>query len=199
MFSVRRVSRQTSADWQTGTPVHHERARHTDDVSKRVSSHSFARASSSHPASGESWGARELARDRIGASPLFRDGTGERPSRWWLAYWCKRLCKLGKVPEITPQGFRGTHGSIARRGGATGRIVQEQFGHASLAMTEGGAYVQRSAIEAADVRAVELRLLKGGRGAPAGKTQQKTRAPTSCWCPLNTNRGILNVPRLLAY
>ena len=120
---------------------------------------------------------RELARDRIGASPLFRDRTGERPSRWWLAYWCKRLCKLGKVPEITPQGFRGTHGSIARRGGATGRIVQEQLGHASLAMTEGGAYVQRSAIEAADVRAVERRLLEGGRGAPAGKPREKLEQP----------------------
>lgn len=42
-------------------------------------------------------------------------------------------------------------------------IGRGQLGHASLAMTEGGAYVQREAAQAGDVCAVELRLLKGGR------------------------------------
>lgn len=105
----------------------------------------------------------ELAAKRTGAVPLFRARDGGRPTRWWLAYWCERLCSLAKVPEITPQGFRGTHGSIARRGGASGRIVQEQLGHATIGMTEGGSYIRREAIQAADSHAVEMRLVRGGR------------------------------------
>lgn len=111
---------------------------------------------------------RELAKERIGAAPLFVARHGDRPTRWWVAYWCRRLCSLAKVPTICPQGFRGTHGSLAKRGGATSHLVQEQLGHASIAMTEGGAYVQRSATQAAEVHAVELRIIHGGK--IAGKT-----------------------------
>jgi integrase len=95
--------------------------------------------------------------------PLLRDRDGARPTRHWTLYWCKQMCSLAGVPVITAQGFRGTHRSIAHRGGASGRIVQEQLGHASLAMAEGGAYVQREAVQAGDAHTVELRLLRGGR------------------------------------
>lgn len=101
-----------------------------------------------------------LALDRIGAAPLFLDRHGERPTRTWMNYWCKRLCALAKVPEITPQGFRGTSGSLARRGGATGENVAAQLGHASVSMTEGGAYVKREAIQDANAHAVALRLVR---------------------------------------
>lgn len=117
-----------------------------------------------------------LAKDRIGAAPLLLDEDGERPTRFWMGYWCRRYCKLAGVPDITPQGFRGTHGSIARRGGATGHIVQEQLGHASVAMTEGGAYVQRSAIDAATSRAVELKLFAGGKKPGKTEPARKRRA-----------------------
>jgi integrase/recombinase XerC len=104
-----------------------------------------------------------LAKDRIGGAPLFVDRYGERPTRHWMGYWCRRLCKLAGVPDITPHGMRGSHGSFARRGGATGEIVADQLGHGSVTMTEGGSYVRREAAQAADARAVELRLVKGGR------------------------------------
>jgi integrase len=103
-----------------------------------------------------------LARDRIGAAPLFRDRHGERPSRFWLAYHCRKLCRRAMVPDVTPHGLRGTHGSLARRGGATGELVAAQLGHASTAITEG-TYVLPEAAQAADARAVALRVVKGGR------------------------------------
>lgn len=106
---------------------------------------------------------RELAGRRKPDEPLFRTRDGGRPTRWWLAYWCDRLCTLAKVPSITPQGFRGTHGSFARRGGASAQIVQDQLGHASVTQTEGGSYVRREAQQAADSNAVAMRLVRGGK------------------------------------
>jgi integrase len=102
----------------------------------------------------------ELARDRIGAAPLFRDRKGNRPARWWLGYHCRRICKLAGVPDVTPQGLRGTHGSIARRGGATGELVAAQLGHASVTMQEGH-YVTAEAAATGTSRAVAGKLIVG--------------------------------------
>jgi len=75
---------------------------------------------------------------------------------------------------IFPQGDKQERLGRDRAAGATGRIVYEQIWDASLAMTEGGAYVQRAAIEAADGRAVERRLMGAG-AVIAGKTGEKMR------------------------
>lgn len=109
----------------------------------------------------------ELARDKIGAAPLFvsergRSGKGARVTRSWLYYHCKRLCRLAGVPVIGPHGMRRSHGSIARRGGATGELVAGQLGHGSVAVQERS-YVAPGSGEAAAAREVELRLVKGGR------------------------------------
>lgn len=105
-----------------------------------------------------------LAKDRIGASPLFvkaRNRGSEKATRHWLLHHCKRYCKLAGVPVITTHGLRGTHGSTAKRGGATGEIVAAQLGHASPAITHA-AYVRPEATQAAQSAAV-LSVLQGGR------------------------------------
>lgn len=104
---------------------------------------------------------RELAKDRPGDAPLFLDRHGKRPTRWWLAYHCRALCGRAKVPTISPHGLRGTHSSLASRGGATGELVAAQLGHASPAITRR-VYVRPEASQAASAEAVELRLLQGG-------------------------------------
>lgn len=103
-----------------------------------------------------------LASDRIAAAPLFWNASGSRPTRHWVRDQCQRFCRLAGVPEITAHGLRGTHGSIARRGGATAELVAAQLGHASVGVTNA-AYITRRAASAADSGAVVAAL-----GNPAG-------------------------------
>ena len=104
-----------------------------------------------------------LAKDKIGAAPLFsksRKRGAEKPTRHWLLHHVKRYCRLAGIPVITTHGVRGTHGSIAKRGGATGELVAAQLGHASPAITHA-AYVRPEATQAAQTASV-LRVLQGG-------------------------------------
>ncbi len=94
-----------------------------------------------------------LAKDRIAAAPLFWDDDGARPTRHWVLYHCRRLCELAGVPRTTAHGLRGTHGSLARRGGATAELVAAQLGHSSTGVTER-AYITRRASQAADTGVV---------------------------------------------
>jgi integrase len=97
----------------------------------------------------------ELARDKIGAAPLFTDREGKAPTRHWLNHHCKRICKAAGVPVIPPHGLRGTHSSIAKRGGATGAIVSAQLGHAiAIPEVTDRAYVRKEANQAASTGAV---------------------------------------------
>ena len=98
-----------------------------------------------------------LAKDRIAAAPLFWTTNGARPSRHWVRDQCIRFCRLAGVPEITAHGMRGTHSSLARRGGATAELVAAQLGHASVGVTNA-AYITRQASSAADVGAVVAAL-----------------------------------------
>ncbi len=102
-----------------------------------------------------------LAKDRIGAAPLFRRRDGSKATRHWILYHCKRLCAVAGVPVITVHGLRGTHGSLARRGGATGELVAAQLGHASVGITNR-AYIQAGASQAADADVV-LGVIRGGK------------------------------------
>jgi integrase len=102
-----------------------------------------------------------LARDRIGAVPLFRMLDGTRATRHWLGHHVARLTKELAGRKVTPHGLRGTHASLARSAGATGEIVAAQLGHASVGM-QVGTYARTEAI-AAGQGAVTMRVLKGGR------------------------------------
>jgi len=106
-----------------------------------------------------------LAKDRIAAAPLFWDRRGKRPSRHWVLNHCRRLCKLAGVPVVSAHGLRGTHGSLARRGGATAELVAAQLGHAHVGVTNA-AYITRQAAQAADSGAVVSALGElGGNSA----------------------------------
>jgi integrase len=102
-----------------------------------------------------------LSRDRIAGAPLFRDQDGERPTRHWVLHHCRRLCKLAGVPEVSAHGLRGTHGSLARRGGATAELVAAQLGHAGTYVTTT-AYITRHAALSADCAAVAATLREPG-------------------------------------
>jgi len=106
-----------------------------------------------------------LAKDRIAAAPLFWDSRGKRPSRHWVLNHCQRLCRLAGVPVVSAHGLRGTHGSLARRGGATAELVAAQLGHAHVGVTNA-AYITRQAAQAADAGAVVAALGElAGNGA----------------------------------
>ncbi len=110
-----------------------------------------------------------LAKDKIGAAPLFHDRHGKRPSRNWISYWCRKMCRCAGVPELNPHSLRGTHGSIARRGGASGEVVAAQLGHSGQAITHR-AYVTAEAVNAGTASAM-LRVIDGGRvGNSAGNS-----------------------------
>jgi integrase len=100
-----------------------------------------------------------LSKDRIAGAPLFWTANGTRPSRHWVRDQCKRFCKLAGVPETTAHGLRGTHSSLARRGGATAELVAAQLGHAGVGVTNA-AYIQRRAAKAADTSAVTAAIGK---------------------------------------
>lgn len=111
----------------------------------------------------------DLAKGRAAAAPLFGTGDLDRPSRHWIHYHAVRLCKLAKVPVVTPQGLRGTHSTIATKRAASSMHVAEALaevqlglGHAPGSPVTATTYVARGAVEAATQRSF-LRALQGGK------------------------------------
>jgi integrase len=84
--------------------------------------------------------------------------------RYWVHYHVKRLCKLAKVPEVSPHGLRGTHASLAVRGGASSEIVAASLGHTSTRITERHYTREDATAEARSMAAQRnLLVLKGGK------------------------------------
>lgn len=109
-----------------------------------------------------------LARGRSGAARLFGDGDLDRPTRYWIHYHAKRLCKIARVPEVTPQGLRGTHSTIALGAVATSQAVAAALaaagaglGHAPGSPITATTYIAPGAVDRAAGRTV-LRALEGG-------------------------------------
>ncbi len=112
----------------------------------------------------------ELVRDRAGAAYLFGEGDIDRPSRYWMHYHCKRLCKAAGVPIVTPHGLRGSHATIAMERVSTAHSVQAalaaagaSLGHAASSPITATTYVRPGAVARAKQRAV-MRVLDGGAG-----------------------------------
>jgi integrase len=79
----------------------------------------------------------------------------------WLRAAVRRVCTKAGVPPVTPHGLRGTHASLAARGGATAHTVAAQLGHESTATTLGH-YTSSSAAQSA-TQAAALKILNGGK------------------------------------
>jgi integrase/recombinase XerC len=103
-----------------------------------------------------------LAHGRVPAAALFAHASTRARAQDWAREQVARLCKLAKVPRVTPQGLRGTLATMGREVGNTSQQVADLLGHASPAITEGGSYIDRDRAGAADRRAA-LRVLDGGR------------------------------------
>jgi integrase len=83
-------------------------------------------------------------------------------TRYWLYYHVKRLCRLAGVPEVSPHGLRGTHGSMAVSAGATSELVAATLGHSPTqvkAVTEG-VYIAPGLVEQSLVEQAADRLLR---------------------------------------
>jgi integrase len=108
-----------------------------------------------------------LAAGRGGTEPLFlTSGRGARwrpgrATRYWLHYWCDKICRAAGVPSVAPHGLRRSHMSIARAAGATGELVAAQVGHGSVQVQERS-YVAPGAAEKGRAARV-LKLVQGGR------------------------------------
>lgn len=77
--------------------------------------------------------------------------------RDWPRKQVVRICELAGVPRVSAHGMRGTHSSIAREHGATGRIVADAMGHVSERMHEE-AYAKRESVERARQRRAKRTL-----------------------------------------
>ena len=87
----------------------------------------------------------------------------------WVTKALHRLCRGAGVERITAHGLRGTHGTLAMRGGTSSHLalaalgeVSRSLGHASTTITTQH-YVRREATEDVATSAV-LRVITGGRG-----------------------------------
>jgi len=103
-----------------------------------------------------------LASGKLPAAPLFAHAATRARPQDWAREQVTRLCKLAGVPRVTPQGLRGTLATMGREVGNTSQQVADLLGHASPAITEGGAYVDRQRAAAAARRA-GWSVLEGGR------------------------------------
>ena len=101
----------------------------------------------------------ELIRGKLPTSPLFVGPRGRR-NRTWAHRSVKAMCRAAGVPEVSPQGLRGTHGTAARSAHQTPEVVAAALGH-GVAISER-AYVDPAEAQAADNRAA-WRVLEGGR------------------------------------
>lgn len=101
-----------------------------------------------------------LCEGRPSEAPLFATD-GKRWSRFTARLHVLRVTAAAGVPEISPQGMRRMHSSIARGRGATAHLVARQLGHEHTGVTERS-YIDRETTQTAQAGAV-LRVLQGGR------------------------------------
>ena len=104
----------------------------------------------------------ELAAERPAAAWLFGESDLARPTRYWVLWHVRRLCRAARVPVVSAHGLRGTHATLATAAGATSHVVAGALGHTSSAITEA-AYIQ-SDVRADTTQRAALRVLEGGRG-----------------------------------
>lgn len=107
-------------------------------------------------------GLSRLAADRAPDAPLFAHASTRARPQDWAREQVWRICRLAGVPKVGPHGLRGTHATIADTAGATPELVAATLGHASTAITTGGAYIDKQQAAAAGRRRA-WKVLDGGR------------------------------------
>lgn len=79
----------------------------------------------------------------------------------WLRKGLAGLCRAAGVEVVCPHGLRGTHATLARQAGVSGRAVAATLGHGRVAVTEQS-YVAPGVSEGIE-RGRALRVIQGGR------------------------------------
>lgn len=110
----------------------------------------------------------KLAENRSGTEPLLPGLTKDG-----MRYWTKALCKKLDLPQVTPQGLRGTHATASMRPHANPHEVAAALGHESFAVTARH-YAKPAAVAAAKQQAAAEALAPSknpsktfGRGSKA--------------------------------
>ena len=116
-------------------------------------------------------GLLRLAAGRKPDEPLFAHAATRARPQDWAREQVWRICKLAGVPQVGPHGLRGTHATIADHAGATAELVAATLGHASTAITTGGAYIDKREAEAA-ARRRAWQVLDGGAPPQNSKPQK---------------------------
>lgn len=98
----------------------------------------------------------ELVRGRAPTERLWGD-----VDRHWLGYHVRRLCRLARVPVVTPHGLRGLHATLAVGAGADVRQVAASLGHAGPEVTRRHYLAPGAEADAGQERV--LVALDGGR------------------------------------
>jgi integrase len=101
-----------------------------------------------------------LAKGKRGDQQLFSFTGKQGTDRTAVA--CRKLCRLARVPIVSPHALRGTHSSLAQNVGITAHVVAAALGHTSPTTTLAH-YTTPSAAKAGPQRAVEHVLLGAAR------------------------------------
>jgi integrase len=101
-----------------------------------------------------------LAKGRPALAPLIEAAQHRKRLADWAREQVRRMCRGAGVREVTPQGLRGTVGTIARELGNSAEAVAEFLGH--TVEVSNRSYVDQARVEAAQ-QARALRVLEGGR------------------------------------
>jgi integrase len=90
-------------------------------------------------------------------------------SKEWVRKATDRVCAAAEVPRVTPHGLRGTHSTLAVRGGTSSSMVMAALDEAARSLGQASTqvtlnhYVAPGAADDAAAKTV-LRVLAGGRG-----------------------------------
>lgn len=101
-----------------------------------------------------------LASGRPALAPLVEACQHRKRFPDWAREQVRRMCKEAGVPEVTPQGLRGTAATIAREAGELGETVAASLGH--TLEVSNRSYVDQARVEAAQQQRA-LQVLQGGK------------------------------------
>lgn len=101
-----------------------------------------------------------LAKGRPALAPLVEAAQHRKRLADWAREQVRRMCKGAGVREVTPQGLRGTVGTIARELGNSAEAVAQFLGH--TVEVSNRSYVDQARVEAAQ-RDRALQVLQGGK------------------------------------
>jgi integrase len=102
-----------------------------------------------------------LTKGRAADAPLFVDADGDRVDRHWAYRRVREVCRLAKVPVLSPQALRRTHADVATDAGLASNAVASHLGHTSSVVTDRSYRDRQVTQDARQERA--FKVIAGGK------------------------------------